>query len=118
MAKLPQEVSDDIVIKRHDSKRTIVDTLYLNDGAAVLNLSGSTVLLVRQNTKTGVTTKVTASIVTPESGSVYYQLTDSDVQETGSYWCEWQANYLDGTQITSPTTQYFLINIKGDLENE
>jgi hypothetical protein len=115
---LPSQIQNLITIKRGDTSRVLYDTLYLNDGETVLDLTGSTVLLAWYNTMTKATTKVSASIVSSISGSVMYSLSDGTYTDvTGSYLVEWQVNNtIAGTQLSVPTTKYIKINVMGDLE--
>lgn len=97
-----------IFIKRHDSSRVLQDNLTYSDGS-VIDLTDSEVKLVWNGLAKN------ADILTAESGSVSYALTNEDVANEGTIYLEWRIVFDNGSVLTVPTDNRIVLRILEDL---
>ena len=99
----------DIEVKQLDTARTFNYTL--NVGSTAVDLTNATVslnILRPDNT----TATRSATVVTPISGSVSYDLVADDTAQSGLHRLEWKVRFQDATVIRIPTNDfiYMLVN--------
>ena len=110
----PSRISNLVEIKQNDTSRILYDDLTIN--GTKLNLSGSSVNLVWRNPRDGSSSRKVATVASPpESGSVYYALTPTDVATAGSFILEWEVIFNDTTELSVPTSGYIKLSILPDL---
>lgn len=110
----PHQVAQIVEIKRGDTSRILYDRLYLG-GTPIPLTSASEVNLLIYNPVDDTMVRRATTVTVPESGSVQYQFAAEDISTTGSRIMEFEIVYQNGTELTIPTTQYYVLNIIPDL---
>jgi hypothetical protein len=110
----PSHITHLVTVKQNDTARLLYDDLKIN--GTPINLVSSSVVLVWHDPRNNITERKDATVQVAPSGSVSYQLTEADLEATGSHLMEWEVIRADGTKLSVPTEGYFKLNILGDLD--
>lgn len=100
------------VIKQNNTSPALLATLQGSDGETI-NVQGSSVVLKLKNLDTGVVT--TKSMTINADNSVRYDWLVGDTEASGTYRCEFEVTYTDGTIETFPNDGAFSIVITPSL---
>lgn len=104
----------DITRKRNDTT-PITGVLRENGGVADLSQASGVQFFMRKSSDEPLKASGEASIIEGESGTVRYQLSPEEVDESGFFVAEWQVTYADSTIQTFPNEHYLTIEIEDDL---
>jgi hypothetical protein len=100
--------------KRNDTT-PLTGILRENGQPADLTQASSVSFYMRGDVDSELKADGTASIVDAEGGEVRYELSASEVDESGYFLAEWEVEYADSTLHTFPNDGYLTIQFKDDL---
>jgi hypothetical protein len=102
-------------IKRNDTRPFFPVTLTYEDNSLV-NLSGATVVLhARNRANNELKFSVAVTVTDAALGQLEWRPVASETDEAGSFQCEWEVSFFDGTVQTFPTRGYDRIRVLGDI---
>lgn len=113
MTITPAQVSQIAEVRVNDTQRLIYENLTL--GGYPIDLTNQTVKLVIHDPATSTTYTGSATVVSAVSGSISYQLTSTDLAQTGSRLMVFQIVNASGDKLYIPSNGYLKLNITPNL---
>lgn len=104
-----------VTIKQHDTARMLEDVLKLN--GVPIDLTGATVrLALRNSLDASSSLKPDASIVAPATdGKVRFSFDTDMVSTPGTFFFEWEVQFLNGDILTVPDDSFHTLQILADI---
>ena len=102
-------------MKQNDTRPKPDALLKFSDGS-VPSMTGATVkFIAREVTSAIVKIDAAATIVDVPTASVEYAILPTDTDIAGTYYCEWEVTFVDGSVQTFPTRGFDRLRIRGDI---
>ena len=95
----------------------VIDVQLIGADGGIVNLSTATGVTFTLATKDGrvLIDKAAASVVNAATGMVRYSWGAGDLDEIGTYLCEWIATFPGGLEMTFPNRGYDMIEVNARL---